>query len=102
MQLEEGLKSVASLYSTRGYVKAHPELHAQMDDGDNTVAYTIDVREGAQYRMGEVELEGLDDKVKARVREDWTLKQGDLTTQATLRDSSTTAGKTFRKRSIGI
>jgi len=78
VQLEEDLKGIRDLYGRRGYVKADPRLHAQMEDAESTVVYTIEVKEGNQYRMGEVELEGLDDKTKARVHEDWKIKQGDV------------------------
>jgi outer membrane protein assembly factor BamA len=77
VQIEEDLKSVTKLYGTRGYVRANPELRSQLDDAQNTVAYTINVKEGQRYTMGEVDLEGLDEKTKARVREDWKLRQGE-------------------------
>jgi outer membrane protein assembly factor BamA len=76
LQLEEDIKEVTKLYGTRGYVKADPELRSQFDDSQNTVAYNIEIKEGQRYAMGDVDLEGLDEKTKARVREDWKLRQG--------------------------
>jgi outer membrane protein assembly factor BamA len=77
VQLEEDLKNVAKLYGTRGYVRAAPQLHSQLDDSQATVAYTIELKEGQRYNMGEIDLEGLDEKTKARVHEDWKLRQGE-------------------------
>jgi outer membrane protein assembly factor BamA len=77
IQLEEDLKAVAKLYGTRGYVKAHPELQSQLDDSENTVAYKIEMQEGQRYAMGDVDIEGLDEKTRARLREDWKLRQGE-------------------------
>jgi outer membrane protein assembly factor BamA len=76
VQLSDDMKAVRDLYGTRGYVKAVPEMKADFDESDNSVTYTIAIKEGEQYTMGEIEFEGVDDKTRARLRLAWQLTPG--------------------------
>ncbi len=77
IQLRNDLETIRSLYGTRGYVKAALHLQPDFNDTGNTVAYQVAVHEGDVYRMGDVDLEGLDDKAAARMREEWSLREGE-------------------------
>jgi outer membrane translocation and assembly module TamA len=77
LQLEQDFAGVRRLYGSRGYVKAVLEPRPFFKDDEGTVAYVIEVKEGDIYRMGDVDIEGLDDKATARLREDWKLREGD-------------------------
>jgi outer membrane protein insertion porin family len=77
VQLKNDLEAVRRLYGTRGRVKAALQPEAQFNDPDRTVDYQITVNEGDVYKMGELLLEGLDDKASARIRENWTLREGE-------------------------
>ena len=48
-----------------------------MDDEKSTVHYDLNIAEGDLYKMGEVEILGLDTRSKDRVREAWTLREGE-------------------------
>jgi len=52
-----------------------PQL--DLNDADGTASYKLEVKEGDQYRMGDVEIEGLDEKSSTHIREAWTLHQGE-------------------------
>jgi outer membrane protein assembly factor BamA len=54
-------------------IKAEPHL----DDAKSTVQYNVIVVEGDQYKMGELEILGLDTQAKAKMEAAWTLRQGE-------------------------
>jgi len=76
VQLKDDLDNIKPLYKARGYMKATVEPHLDLNDAAGTASYKLEVKEGDLYRMGEIEIEGLDDKTTARLREAWTLRQG--------------------------
>lgn len=77
IQMDHDLEAVRRLYGTRGYMKAHLHPEPHFDDVGSTVAYTVDVKEGDQYKMGDVDFEGVDEKTVARLRDDWKLRDGE-------------------------
>lgn len=77
IQLDHDVEAVRHLYGTRGYMKARVQPEPHFDNTESTVAYTIQVKEGDQYKMGEIDFEGVDEKTVARLREDWKLRQGE-------------------------
>jgi outer membrane protein assembly factor BamA len=76
--LSEELRSVQKLYGTRGYILASVRVDAAFDDTTKTVAYILDVSEGAQFHMGELEFRGLDNNLTARLRAAWKIRPGDV------------------------
>jgi len=77
VELEKGLEAIRQLYGTRGYMGASIKAEATTDDAQSTVAYVIPVVEGDVYKMGEVEIRGLDSRTTARLQNNWTLRNGD-------------------------
>jgi outer membrane protein insertion porin family len=77
VQLEQDFEAVRRLYGSRGYVKATTTPQLKFDDAASTVAYTVQVKEGELYRMGDLDIEGLDSKTVARLRTEWKLRQGE-------------------------
>jgi outer membrane protein assembly factor BamA len=47
-----------------------------LDDEKSTVHYDLSVVEGDQFKMGELEIAGLDAQETARMQEAWTLAEG--------------------------
>jgi len=74
--LAEDTESLRKLYRSRGYMTAQIKPDAQMDDESSTVHYEMNVNEGDLYKMGEVEFLGVDSPSKDRLREAWTLREG--------------------------
>jgi len=77
VQLQEDLAGVQKLCGTRGYLKAKITPEPEFDDANSAVAYKLLVKQGDQYKLGEFEIEGLDEKGRARLREDWHLREGE-------------------------
>jgi outer membrane protein insertion porin family len=76
LRLLRDIDAVGKLYRSRGYMTAQVRPDAQCDDDKSTVHYELNVVEGDQYMMGELEIAGLDTQAKARMQEAWTLREG--------------------------
>ncbi len=72
-KIANGLARVRRAYGRKGYlgVRIRPEL--EFDDSARTVAYRFRVEEGAQYRMGELTMTGLDEASVNNLRGRWRL-----------------------------
>ena len=84
-QLAQEIEKVRALYGTGGYMKASAKLKPQLDDATGVANYKVELDEGAQYRMGSLDVEGLDNNASARVQELWTLREGDVFSTDSLR-----------------
>jgi outer membrane protein insertion porin family len=78
VQLDEDLRAAARLYGTRGRMAPSLVPTPEMDDASATVRYAIVVQEGEIYRMGDLEIRGLDEKSKGRMRFDWKLGESEI------------------------
>jgi outer membrane protein assembly factor BamA len=76
VRLSRDLASVGKLYRSRGYMAAEIKPATQFDDDKGTVHYDFNVVEGDLYRMGELEITGLDTQAKSRMVDAWTLREG--------------------------
>jgi outer membrane protein insertion porin family len=76
VRLLRDVEALIKLYRSRGYMKIQIKPDAQMDDERSTVHYVINVAEGDLYKMGELEFLGVDSASKDRLREAWTLREG--------------------------
>ena len=77
VRLARDEESLSKLYRSRGYMKVQIKPQAQIDDENATVHYDININEGDLYKMGELEIAGVDSSSKDRLREAWTLREGD-------------------------
>jgi outer membrane protein assembly factor BamA len=78
VRLADNLKDVEKLYGSHGYVTASVTPQATFDDAAGTVAIRLEVKEGSEYHMGELEFRGLDNSLTARLRNAWKLRPGDV------------------------
>lgn len=78
VRLNEDLKEVQKLYGTRGFLTSSVKANAEFDDAAATVALHLQVTEGYEYHMGELEFRGLDNSLMAKLRSAWKLRQGDV------------------------
>jgi outer membrane protein assembly factor BamA len=78
VRLGNELKDIQKLYGSRGFIAASLKANAQFDDAAETVAMTIDVKEGSVYHMGDLEFRGLDNGLTAKLRDAWKIRQGDV------------------------
>lgn len=70
------IENIRKLYRSRGYMSVQIKPEAQFDDEKSTVHYDLSMVEGDLYRMGELEIVGLDKQARARVQAAWTLQEG--------------------------
>jgi outer membrane protein assembly factor BamA len=76
VRLMSDLENVHKLYRGHGYMAALVTPAAKMDDDKSTVHYDLNVVEGDQYKMGELEIVGLDTGATAHLQSAWTLREG--------------------------
>lgn len=76
VQLDTDLDAIKKLYGTRGYLLAAVKPVPQVDDAQSTVSYQLQVHEGDVYKMGELEIQGLDTRTTARLVDAWKLRGG--------------------------
>ncbi len=76
VRLLRDLENVGKLYRSRGYMMVQIKPDAQFDDEKSTVHYDLNIVEGDLYKMGELEIIGLDTQAKARMQAAWTLREG--------------------------
>jgi Surface antigen variable number repeat len=76
VRLVRDLENVRKLYRSRGYMAVQIKPDVQFDDEKSSVHYQVEVVEGDLYRMGELEILGLDTQAKARMVAAWTLRSG--------------------------
>lgn len=77
LRLKGDLEAAEKMYGTKGYMAAKVQSEATLDDASHTVRYTIHVNEGDQYKMGELEILGLDANTAARVQRSWSIREGE-------------------------
>ena len=77
VRLTNDLQSVRKLYRSRGYMAAQVTPAATIDDEKTTVRYDLNVVEGDQYKMGELEIVGLDTGATAHLQNAWALHEGE-------------------------
>ena len=76
VRLLRDLENVGKLYRSHGYMTVQVKPDAHFDDNKSTVHYDLNIVEGDLYKMGELEILGLDTQAKARMVEAWTLREG--------------------------
>jgi outer membrane protein assembly factor BamA len=77
VRLTNDLEIVRSLYRSRGYMAAQVTFAPTIDDEKSTVHYDLNVVEGDRYKMGELEIAGLDAGATAHMQSAWTLREGE-------------------------
>jgi len=77
VELVNDLEKATMLYRTRGYMVARITSKPLLDDDKSTVHYDLYVVEGDQFRMGDLDIVGLDSQAKAHLQSEWKLQPGD-------------------------
>ncbi len=76
-RLMRDAENLIRLYHSRGYMTAEVKPDAQLDDEKGTVHYDMNITEGDLYKMGELEVIGVDTPSKDRLHEAWKLREGE-------------------------
>lgn len=77
VQADRDVEALKKLYGTRGYVAAEIHPVPEMNDADSTVKYVFRFQEGAVYKMGDLEIRGLDSRATERMLASWRLLAGE-------------------------
>jgi outer membrane protein assembly factor BamA len=78
MRLAAGWQQVELEYGHRGYLDAKVAPVPQFNEVNGTVAYSVKITEGPQYRMGELVITGLSVDAERRLRNAWRLTPGQV------------------------
>jgi outer membrane protein insertion porin family len=73
VKIAKGLGLVRRAYGRKGYLGARIRPASEFDDTARSVSYRFQVDEGAQYRMGELTVTGLDEVATNNLRGRWRL-----------------------------
>ena len=76
-------ENLGKLYRSRGYMTAQIKPDAQLDDEKSTVHYDVNIVEGDLYKMGELEIIGLDTPQRIACRRHGHCAKGNPTTPTT-------------------
>jgi len=74
--LDRGLAEVEKAYRARGYLRVTVQAQPSFDETARQVDYAMTVVEGSQYRMGTLDIVGLDESLAVQVKSFWLLAPG--------------------------
>ncbi len=77
VKLDRDIAAIKQLYGSRGYMAAQVVATPEMNDADSTVKYVLQCKEGDVYKMGDLEIRGLDSRTTERMAVAWKLREGD-------------------------
>ncbi len=77
VQTQEDVEALKKLYGTRGYMGVQIRPVPEINDSDSTVSYVFQFQEGSIYKMGDLEVRGLDSKATDRMIAAWRLLAGE-------------------------
>lgn len=77
IQIRKDIENIKKLYEQKGYMEAKVDLDEPFDETKHTVRYVLRVSEGDIYKMGEVEILGVDSRTRDKLQNLWSLKTGD-------------------------
>ena len=78
VKIEKGIAAVRRAYARKGYLGARVLAAQEFDDSNRNVAYHFKVEEGAQYRMGDLVINGLSEADANNLRGRWALLHGEV------------------------
>lgn len=78
VRLQAGLDRLRDEYGQRGFLDVDVAATPQFNDAAKSVTYAIAIREGPQYRMGEMIITGLSLTAERRLRENWHVPAGQV------------------------
>jgi outer membrane protein assembly factor BamA len=77
LELNRNIDAMKDLCGTRGYMAARIDPQPQFDDAHAGVNFVLQIHEGDVYKMGDLDIRGLDSRTTARLQVDWRLRGGD-------------------------
>ena len=78
VRLGDSLSEVQKLYGSKGFVTASITPQPSFDETADSVAITLEVKEGPVFHMGDLEFRGLDNGLTAKLRNAWKIRPGEV------------------------
>lgn len=72
-----GMDAVHKVYTSKGYLGIKLQRTPSFNDQDHTVTYAINIAEGDQFRMGTLQITGMDPTVAAELQKKWKMQPGE-------------------------
>jgi outer membrane protein insertion porin family len=72
------LSQLGSAYLSKGYMNAKVKAEPSYDETAHTVSYNIEIVPGDIYKLGKLDIKGLDESQMAKVSPLWKLRPGDV------------------------
>jgi outer membrane protein assembly factor BamA len=86
MAIEAGLDRVREEYGHVGYLDAKVDALPSYDDEGHTLSYKVRIEEGKAYKFDALTVTGLSPTAEKRLRDAWTIPQGELFDKATFEE----------------
>ena len=77
VQLNKDMEAIKGLYGSRGYMATRIVATPETNDADSTAKYVLQFQEGDIYKMGDLDIRGLDSHYTERIAAAWKLRPGD-------------------------
>jgi len=77
VQLARDVETMKHIYGAHGYMAATIKIEPEIDDAQHTVKYRIPIQEGDVYKMGDLDIFGLDSHTRDHLQNQWTLRAGE-------------------------
>ena len=77
VQLNKDVDGIKRLYGSRGYMATRIEATPELNDAESTAKYSLQIQEGDIYKMGDLDIRGLDSRATERMAAAWKLREGD-------------------------
>lgn len=86
IKFDHGIAAILKAYGRKGYLEASVRPQPDFDDAARKVTYQLDVKEGPQYRMGQLNVKGFSDNLGNYLRGKWELRRDDFYDQGYFED----------------
>jgi len=78
VQLNKDVDGIKRLYGSRGYMATRIEATPELNDAESTAKYALQIQEGDIYKMGDLDIRGLDSRATERMAAAWNLREGNI------------------------
>ncbi len=76
VKIDKGISSVERSYGRKGHLDARATGEPVFDDAGRRMSFKLTVKEGPQYKMGNLIIKGLSETDRQAIEESWKLKNG--------------------------
>jgi outer membrane protein assembly factor BamA len=77
VQASDDVENIERVCQGAGYMEAQARLERDIDDTSHMVSYHYFVKEGEQYHMGKLAIEGVDAQGTQTLASRWKIKEGE-------------------------